>query len=453
MESLGEPLLEWQKHVLDQGLAIDDSGRFRRKTNTIVVARQNGKTTLVRALLLASLYVFDMKRIGIMAQDRKQSLETKEWLIEKIQSTPWLLERLKHDSRSHGEERIEVWCHHYPSPCIGKCNRVRRLDILASTPRAARGKTLDLLYIDELREITGPVWAAAEPTIRARKNAQIWTSSNAGDDTSTVLNTLRNTALANKSPRFGYWEWSASPEKKITDKTGWLQANPSVGHIIEIEDIQDSFDRSTADEFETEALCRWRIALDSPWNLEAFDAGFNKGIELDPKLETYMGLDLVFNRQEAYLVTVQVAPDGLRTFMHKWIKEGPINEVELASEIAVLARQYRPRQIAYDPNTAGFVAPHLQKVGIRMEPTGWSSSTFATLCDVTMSAMNSERIKHAGQPELRSHLIACTRKPASDGGWRIARRAAQSPISGAVAFVLAVGHAEKPKTQVTVSVL
>jgi len=66
--------------------------------------------------------------------------------------------------------------------------------------------------------------------------------------------------------------------------------------------------------------------------------------------------------------------------------------------------------------------------------------------------MNSERLKHPGQSELRDHLVACARRPASDGGWRIARRASQSPISAAVALVLAVGHAEVPRTQIVTHV-
>ena len=88
-----------------------------------------------------------------------------------------------------------------------------------------------------------------------------------------------------------------------------------------------------------------------------------------------------------------------------------------------------------------------------MEATPWSSAYFATLCDVTMSAMNSGKLKHLGQPELRTHLAACARRPASDGGWRIARRASTGGISAAVALVFAVGHAEAPRTKIVAAVV
>jgi phage terminase large subunit-like protein len=452
MELLNEPLMEWQKYVLDQGLMINKAGAFRRKTNSLVIARQNGKTHCVRALLLSSLYVFNTKRIGIMAQDRKQSLETMGNMVDTINSNPWLRERLKRENRSHGEERLEIWCEHMGEKCPPGCNPVRRLDIISATPRAARGKTLDLLYIDELREIGPAVWAAAEPTLRARKNSQLWTTSNAGDDTSVVLNTLRDSAIKSNSERFGYWEWSAAPELKVSDRRGWRQANPSIGHFINEQDLEDSFNRNSPDQFMTESLCRWVAALDSPFNLEAFDNGLDTSLVMDPTLPTWCGLDLTFSRDEAYLVSAQEHPDGLRVFLHRWAKDNAINERELASDIATIARQFNVRQIAYDPNTAEAYAAHLQRAGVRMQATPWSSAYFATLCEVTSSAMNSGRIKHPGQSELRAHLVACVRRPSGDGGFKINRRASQSPIPAAIALVLAVGHAEVPRTQIVVAV-
>jgi len=46
--------------------------------------------------------------------------------------------------------------------------------------------------------------------------------------------------------------------------------------------------------------------------------------------------------------------------------------------------------------------------------------------------------------------VSCARRPASDGGWRIARRAAQVPITAAVALVMAAGHACAPQQSVSI---
>jgi phage terminase large subunit-like protein len=49
------PLLPWQEFVLKDILTVDKKGLWIRKTNLILVARQNGKTHLARMLILAHL--------------------------------------------------------------------------------------------------------------------------------------------------------------------------------------------------------------------------------------------------------------------------------------------------------------------------------------------------------------------------------------------------------------
>lgn len=443
--------MEWQKHVLENALVIDGKGKWVRSTCGVLVARQNGKTHLMRMRILAGLFIFGEAQIYGMAQNRRLSLDTLWKVLELIEQTPWMERRLKRVSRTNGNEGIEVWCDHYPEPCEGKCVRVRKYNILAATADGARGASADLLYIDELREIDEKVWAAAAPTTRARPNAQTWVTSNAGTLESTVLNDLRARALGDSSPRLGWWEWSAEPYCKITDRKAWAQANPALGHTVQIESLEDSVARDNPDTVRTELLCQWVDALDSPWDLAAYDAGLDRGLVMDPSLPTYMAIDLDFNRTQCYLVSVQVAPDGLHMFSHAWVRDEPLQEAQVASEILSIVKKFKVQLVAYDPRAAEHVAIHLKRAGIRMEATPWSGQLFPTLCDMTMTAMQLKRIKHVGQPEIRSQLAACARRPASDGGWRIARKQSGS-IPAAVALVMAVGHAQIPQVRVTAAV-
>ena len=443
--------MAWQKHVMNQALVVNKEGKWVRTTAGILVARQNGKTHLVRMRILAGLFIFGEAQAYGMAQNRRLSLDTLWKVLELIESTPWMHKRLKRVSRTNGNEGIEVWCHHYPNDCTETCQRVRKYSILAATADGARGASADLLYIDELREIGEPVWAAAAPTTRARPNAQTWLTSNAGTAESTVLNDLRSRALGDTSSRLGWWEWSAEPHCKITDVKAWQAANPALGHTVQLASLEDSVARDHPDNVRTELLCQWVDALDSPWNFAKFDAGLDRTLVMDPELPTFMALDMDFNRTQAYLVSAQVVDGGLRIFSHAWMRDEPINELELASEIAAVVRRYKTKLVAYDPRASEHVAMHLKKVGIRIEPTAWSGTLFPTLCDVTMSSMNQGRLFHPGQPELRAQLAMCSRRPASDGGWRIARKTSGS-IPAAVALVMAVGHAEMPQTTITVAV-
>lgn len=443
-DELGVPLLPWQKYLMDQALTIRPDGTWARGTVGAIVARQNGKSHAMRMRILAGLYVFGERSVIAISQSRSLSLDTFKQTVDLAESLPWMRKRIKRVSRTNGQEELEVYCHHHPKPCQGKCERVRKYGIRAATSEGPRGSTADLLWIDELREINQPTWAAATPLIRARPNPQLWITSNAGDNSSTVLNDLRNRALTFTNDRVGWFEWSAQSDD-IYDIENWRQANPALGHILRIEALQDAL--GDRDSFITESLSRWIDAIDSPWPMETWRDG-SREVMMTDGLPTWMALDMTFNREKAYLVTVQEQPDkSLAVFVHEWTG---LSNVELASEIAVLHRRFRPRVLAYDPNTAGYLAPQLSRTGVPMQPTPWASTAFSIMCDQTLAAMNSGLLVHPDQEIMTNHLSACARRPASDGGWRIARRATSNPISAAVALVMAVGHATAPQSEVAI---
>ena len=443
----GQPLLPWQQYVAMDALQLNPNGGWAKSNIGVLIARQNGKTALMRQVFLAHLYVFGSKQIIAMAQTRQLALDTFKQTVDLAESLDWTRKRIKRVSRTNGQEELEVYCHHYPKSCTEKCQRIRKYSIRAATSEGSRGSTANLLYVDELREISEEAWQAAVPLTRTT-GGQTWITSNAGSEASTVLNSLRTRALMNQSPRMGWYEWSAAEGSQVNppDIYAIQQANPALGHLIDLESILDSAKFDSKEAFQTESLCMWVSSMTSPWNMTKWNEG-EKEITMQEDLPTYMGLDLTFNREKAYLVSVQVQPDeNLAVFVHEWYKEGGINHIALASEIAELARRFNPRILAYDPNTAGFIAPHLSRQHETV-PIQWGSSTFAIACDQTLNAMNSGRIIHAGQEVMHEHLVACAKRPAGDGGWRIARRAATNPISAAVALVMAVGHATMPQAE------
>jgi len=429
-------------------LQMTPDKKWAKSNIGVLIARQNGKTALMRQIFLAHLYVFGSKQIIAMAQTRQLALDTFKQTVDFAESLDWTRKRIKRVSRTNGQEELEIYCHHYPKSCTTKCQRIRKYSIRAATSEGSRGSTANLLYVDELREISEEAWQAAVPLTRTT-GGQTWITSNAGSEASTVLNGLRTRALMNQSPRMGWYEWSAAEGSQVNppDIKAIQQANPALGHLIDLESILDSAKFDTKEAFQTESLCMWISSFTSPWNAEKWNEG-ERQITMQDGLVTYMGLDLSFNRDKAYLVSVQVQEDeNLAVFVHEWHKDGGINDVALAGEIAELTRRFNPRVLAYDPNTAGFIAPHLARAQVNAVPTPWSSAAFAIACDQTLNAMNSGRLVHAGQEVMYEHLIACAKRPAGDGGWRIARRAATSPISAAVALVMAVGHATLPQAE------
>jgi phage terminase large subunit-like protein len=406
---------------------------------------------MMRMRILAGLYIFGEAEIIGIAQSRILSLDTFKKVVQLANQLQWMRERIKRVSQTNGQEELEVYCEHYPMDCPHPCAQIRKYSIRAATSEGPRGATADLLYVDELREISEQAWGAVTPITRARPNSQIWVTSNAGDSTSTVLNDLRSRALTTDSPRIGWYEWSAPPGSKVDDIKAWQAANPALGYFITAEKIATAALTDKPDVFKTEALSMWIDAIENPFPTEKWNAG-EADVSLEDNLPTWMGLDLSFDRTRAFLVTVQQRKEsGFNVFLHEWQKENPINDVELAGDIATITRQYRPRVFAYDPNTSGYLAPTLARAGIPVAPTPWSSAGFSIMCDQLLNAMSNGDLYHPGQKTMHEHLVSCAKRPASDGGWRIARRAAANPIGAAVALVMAIGHATTPQATVSIA--
>ena len=165
---------------MDDALTVDNNGKFVRTTAGVLVARQNGKTHMMRMRILAGLYVFGEGSIVAMAQNRQLALDTFKQVVDMAESLPWMRKRIKRVSRTNGQEELEIYCHHYPKECNTKCKRIRKYGIRAATSEGPRGATADLLYVDELREIKQDAWTAATPLTRAT-GGQTWITSNAGD--------------------------------------------------------------------------------------------------------------------------------------------------------------------------------------------------------------------------------------------------------------------------------
>jgi phage terminase large subunit-like protein len=166
------------------------------------------------------------------------------------------------------------------------------------------GQRLILLYVDELREIDVPTWSAVTPITRARPNAQVFWTSNAGDLTSDVLNEQRRRALTFASDRMGYYEYSAPAGSSVDDMEAWKMANPAMGYTINEQNIKDAATFDSPDAFKTETLCMWVDAIDSPWPMQVWNE-CEAEIALEDGLPTWMAMDLNFNRELACLVTLQ----------------------------------------------------------------------------------------------------------------------------------------------------
>lgn len=425
-------MLPWQEYALTEGTKFEPGGKWAHRTVGVTVARQNGKSHLMRSLILTHMFVWDTKRVVSMAQNRGLALDQFKQAVDVVMATSELRGLVKRVSRTNGQEALElkngaVW------------------EIVAATREGSRGRSADLLWVDELREITEDAWKAATPVTRARPNAQIWVTSNAGDAHSTVLNDLRQAALTNSDKLTAWLEWSADPKLSVSDREGWYQANPALGHLISEDVIESASKLDKPEAFRTESLCLWVDNMDSPWPIGSWDDARDITLQLGPGLGTWFAVDVTPDRRRADLVAGQQLPDGRVAvgILQSWESNYALDNTKIAADVAGLARAYSVQKVAYDKWTAAEIAQRLQQVGIPVEDI--SGAAFAQACDETLSALTSGRIVHAGQPDLDLHMNSAARKPAADGGWRIVRKGSAGHISAAIGLVMVVHYSAAPE--------
>ena len=151
--------------------------------------------------------------------------------------------------------------------------------IATASRTGGRSLSVDLLILDEIREHkTWDAWSASSKTTNARPRGQRWVISNMGDDSSVVLNHLREKSLAVidgtvTDDTLGIFEWSAPPNCDLGDRSVWPFANPALGHTITEEVIASDLSTDSEEVFRTEVLCQRVARLDrTPVTLEAWAA-------------------------------------------------------------------------------------------------------------------------------------------------------------------------------------
>jgi len=435
-ESIGIPLLPWQRWVLDDMTTVDAEGAFVRKTNLVMCARQNGKTHLARMRILAGLYLFKEKNIVILSSNRSMALATFREVAYAIEAHPHLSQDIKAIRYANGTESIEM-------------KDGRRLDVVAATRDGSRGRTADFLFADEIREINEEAYSAFIPITRARPNAQTLLASNAGDAFSTVLNGLRERALSGPPKSFGFYEWSAPQFAKLDDRKGWQAANPALGYTISEQNIEESISTSSVETTRTETLMQWISSLASPWPNGAVEACSDNTLSMSPGPLTVFAFDISPSKRDASLVMGQLLPDGRigMAVLETFHSEVSVDELKVAAAIKKWCDMYYPRVVCFDKYTTASVAARLERSGVRVQDV--SGASFYTACSDFHEALSNSRLVHSGQPLLVQHMQNCAAKT-TDQSWRIVRRQSAGPVDIAIGLAMVIHVLAQPVSEAKV---
>lgn len=346
---LGVTLLPWQRWLSIHALELLPDGRLRFRTILVLVARQNGKSTWAKVLVLFLLMVRQVRLVLGTAQDLDLAEdlwdETLDLLYDGDDDEPGELEDLvARVQRVNGKKQFTLALPWRPTYKVRAANR-----------RGGRGKTAGAVLLDELREHqTWDAWGAITKTTLTKEEALVVCLTNAGDATSVVLRHLRMMAHAAIGDPDGICEaeaapvvpharddedddlavevdedaldeddmfiaeWSAPPGTDRWNRDGWAQANPSMNHrhpdgtaALPEKNIASAARKDPDHVFFPENMCQWWAgAAAGPFPGSTWEQGTDAESRVENPLSVTYGVDTSWDRTMTYVAIAGRRDDG-----------------------------------------------------------------------------------------------------------------------------------------------
>lgn len=457
--------LEWQRWLLIHALELleGDGCVFRFRTVLLLVARQNGKSTLLTVLILWRMFQDAAKMVLETHATTEHARAAWEEAVAVAEAIPELSNDIAKTNEGKGSELLLL-------------DGGERFKIATANRRGGRGFRGDLVIFDELREHQDwRAWSATSKTTLARRRAQIWGVSNAGDLSSVVLRHVRAVALARilgKVPEgvpaeiadtvdldsIGLFEWSAGTvdgredgqPRGVWDREGWAQANPSMGYTeLDERAIANAAASDPEHEFRTEVMCQFvNTAGSGPFPtgswakcLDSKDDRAVRGVTRDPNRPACYGIDMSHGRSMVYIALAFWDTEGRRRVEIVASRDGTdwvlpwLTSKDRKVPAVHVALQRRGAPISSMWPDLEQLAPHAWG---ESELSGWHGVFFDLVRKAVLDDGAQVVLTHGVQPALDVAANSAVIKPLGDG-WAIDRKSSPQDAAPLLAAIAAVG--------------
>jgi phage terminase large subunit-like protein len=425
-ECIGVEPFPWQEEAGRYLYGVGPDGLWLYPEVAELVARQNGKTEQLVPHVATRLVMG--RRIMHTAQNRELPREVFGRVADHFETRhAGLLSRKPRFANGQEEIRLENGGHYR---------------IVAPTRGGARGPSNDDVIVDEVRELDSHDFiAAAKPTMNASPNPQILYLSNMGDESSEVLNAILQ--RSSEDPALACLQWSAAPSRDAGDVAGWLEANPSVGHLPHVMANLEREYRShrlggTLAVWETEHLCR---AVASMRERLVDAAAWSRGeAELGEPTRPVMAVSLDPRGTRASAAIAWADADGRVSLRMLFDVTGsPINTDKLGRDLREAAASRGVQVVGFDPLTDALLAKFFP------QSEAVAGQKFANATARFVSSVESGRLSWADCSAVTADLAFTTRKDHDESGsFQAVRGNDDRPITASLAAIRAVWLASEP---------
>jgi len=453
---LAFPLDPWEEWAVIHGGELLPDGRPRFRVVHVVVARQNGKTTIPVVL---SLYWQVIEQVAmILGTSTKIDYAKESWFkaVTLAEKAPGLADLVpSHLSLGpDGNRARRLWLRQangeQESTLCGS-----RYKIAAANEEGGRSLTVHRLVLDELRQHHDySAWDAAVPAGNAVADFQAWCLSNAGTSRSVVFNDERETALkfietGEGDPRTGWFEWSSEPGADPMSLAALAQANPNLGRRIDVDTLLGQARKAVEKGgeklagFRTECMCISVGTLTPVIDPEVWASRADPGSQVVGRLA--LGFEVALDRSAASISVSGRREDG-RVHCEVIDRRGGMGWV--IPRLVELCVRWGPVMIGLDPSSpAGALVPDLSRAiddAVKARRLQDPVATFeltnrdmATAFSGFVADVVEDRLRHRGEQILVDELGTAVARPVGDGGTAWGRRRSGGDISALVAVTVA----------------
>lgn len=361
----------WQADAVNLMLACREDGKWACYEYGEIVARQNGKGSILEIRALAGFLLLGEQLIMWSAHEYKTSMEA-------FRRCRTLLRRLGKQVNPNNENLWDVdgvivkVVNTNGEEGFERLDTEARIKFVARSKGSGRGFSGDLVIIDESFAFTAEQQDALMPAMAARPNAQIiYTSSPPlNGESGEVMFNLKRRADAGGDDSLGWRDWGVAgdldslDEIDLDDRTLWAASNPALGMRLTEETILRERRSMGNAGFARERLCIWpkvsqgNAVIDpAVWarlmdgrSQRDRDAGVSVGIDISP-LRDYAAV-CVYGLREDGLGHTQVADYRPGT---KW----------LLPRLVELRDTLGPVALAMGRGTFAFLETALDKAGFQ----------------------------------------------------------------------------------------
>lgn len=412
--SAGLVLDPWQAQVLEVGLGEREDGRWAAREVGLVVPRQNGKGSILEALIVASLLLFDEKLILYSAHEFKTAQETFLRVKALIEGSDELDGRVRKFHNAHGSEGVEF-------------KDGARLRFVARSKGSGRGFSPQRIILDEALNLSPRAVAALLFSVSAQDNPQVWYTSSHPEQ-ATEAEVLRRLMRRGRAGDDGlaYVEFCAPDDADPSSEDAWAAANPGYPHRISADTIRSELGSVELADFERERLG----IIDLSDELHKIIGAAEWSACADPKSVPAPVVRYALDVSPDARSAAVASSDGSHVEVVKheagtaWVVPTLIDKKDVVGELVL------------DPaSPAVAMVPALEAAGIVVRKVSTQEACGAAQAFLT--AVTEKALHHLQQPVLDAAVANADRRTVGDGGWLWSRRKSTVDISPLVAVTLA----------------